>query len=129
MTYCCTKCGRYLQSVDVWNNRVARKRAYKLYCPNCNISYRNPYKDTDKTPLWMKHPDLKKTKKGLYYRLENAKNGDTLILFHNYNWYPPTEIEIKNTNDHELIDLYYRIDIQNNEWKIAREESIPFNHR
>lgn len=113
MVYTCTKCGRWLQARGGLFNavRVARKQANSLYCPRCNIHYRNPYRDT--TPIWKQHPDLKQTKKGTYYRLSNADNGNTLVLFHHYNWYPPTEKEILETKDIELIEIYRKVDGEN----------------
>ena len=118
--YVCRQCHRWLQSVDSNNLRTARKKATTLYCPNCNIRYRNPYYNSDKTPEWKKHKDLQQTSKGTFYRLSNADNGNTLILFHYYNWYPPTEKEIFNTKDFELIDLYKKIDCENTYLQIKK---------
>ena len=103
MIYTCSKCGRWLQS---------RTRSL-LYCPRCEKFYRKLY--SYKPPIWKQHPDIEQTKKGIYYRLSNAKNGNTLILFHHYNWYPPTEKEILESKDKELIELYKKVDNENEE--------------
>ena len=113
MVYTCSKCGRWLQARGGLFNavRVSRRQANVLFCPRCNLRYHNPYRDT--IPVWKQHPDIQRTTDGIYYRLSNAENGNTLILFHHGNWYPPTTKDIFDTHDAELIELYYKIDYEN----------------
>jgi len=77
--------------------------------------------------------DFDKTEKGTRFRIERRKHRDVIVFpvgkHAKIMGYAPTEKEILETKDHELIDIYNRIDNQNNEWKIAREESIPFKNR
>lgn len=114
MVYVCPKCGRWLRCIGVKGLRILRLSEAKfLFCPRCKVKYNNPSYEPDRTPLWKHHPDLKQTKKGHYYRLIMAKNWNTLILFHHYNWYPPTEKEILESKDEELIKLYRKVDGEN----------------
>lgn len=106
MAYYCKKCGKCLipTGLSLISSRRSYRQASVLRCTNCWINYKNPH--YEKELLWKQDSDLKKTKKGRYYKLAQAKgnSGHTLILFHNYRWYAPTEREIFDTEDDELIN-------------------------
>jgi len=77
-----------------------------------------------KEPLWKRDPKIQITENGRYFKLGHARNGNVLILFHNYNWYPPNKEEIFDTKDSELIELYYKIDCENQYMPIRKNNSI-----
>jgi len=105
----CPKCKRWLRKT----NMGSQSKSKHLFCSTCKIHYKNPYYDPDNTPLWKREENNKITKKGLVYQLRMVKNGNYVILFHNYNWYLPTEEQIFLTKDEEIIEIYKKIDSEN----------------
>ena len=64
------------------------------------------------------------TEKGFRYRVENRRYGKVILFpvgkYAKIMGYAPTEKEILETKDSELINVYRRIDNQNEEWNIQK---------
>jgi len=79
----------------------------------------------------MKHDTFFITKKGTRYKIEKRGYRDILVFpvgaAAKINGYAPKEQEILSTNDEEIIEIYKRLDYQNDEYKLRKEMSKTMN--